>query len=190
MKSMGVASPETTEEKPSPRQGSATIQCNGTGGYEIVYGSWGGATCGTKDCVTAHESSHMADWQAKWPTGCTGQPKGYFPKGDPPDKPLMTVAQYKAFLKHSECKAHTVDLDCAMALPKTGACSKTVDHYIKLTKEQKSHWCGLSTAARIAIGVVGALIGGLLGGAIGGGLGAVLGAGAGAAAGGLLGGVF
>ena len=188
-KSLGVVSPDTAEEKPSPRQGSATIQCNGAGGFEIVYGGWGGATCGTKDCVTAHESSHMADWQAKWPNGCTGQARGYLPKGDPPDNPLMTAAQYKAFLKDSECNAHTADLNCAQALPKSGNCKKTVDDYIKLTEDQKRHWCGgLSTAARIAISLGGAGAGALLGSALGGGAGAALGAGAGAFLGGVVGG--
>ncbi len=188
-KALGVSPEEQDKEKPSPRQGSASIQCNGSGGYEIVYGGWAGATCGTKDCVTAHESSHMADWQTKWPTGCQGQPKGYLPKGDPPDSPLMTVAQYQAFLKDSECKAHTVDLACAEALPKPAGCEKTVDDYIKLTKEQKANWCpSLSRGAKVAIGLGGgALVGAGIGALAGGPLGAAIGAGVGALAGGIAG---
>lgn len=129
------------ESKPDPKNGSATIKCDGSGGYEILYGSYENATCGTKSCVTKHESSHMADWKAKWPNGCKNQPKGYLPKGDPPDEVLMTVAEYTAFLKQSECTAHTVDLDCANALPQPAACAQTVKDYIKLTSDQKKNWC-------------------------------------------------
>jgi hypothetical protein len=140
-KALDVLSEESEREKPSPMQGSASIQCDGSGGYEIVYGGWAGAKCGTKDCVTAHESSHMADWKAKWPKGCVGQAKGYLPKGDPPDDPLMTADEYNKFLKASECTAHTADLACAEALPKPKGCEKIVDDYIKLTREQKAKWC-------------------------------------------------
>jgi hypothetical protein len=129
------------DEKPNPYAGSATIKCDGKGGYEILLNGWSGASCGTKDCVIKHESSHMADWKAKWPTGCKDQPKGYLPKGDPPDSPLMTAAEYQAFLKDSECRAHTVDLNCAQALPKEGGCKKTVEDYVTLTTTQKATWC-------------------------------------------------
>jgi uncharacterized membrane protein len=127
----------------------------------------------------------MADWKAKWPKGCVGQAKGYVPKGDPPDDPLMTVAEYNKFLKASECKAHTADLACAEALPKPAACVKTVDDYIKLTRDQKAKWCpSLSTGAKVAIGAgggalagagVGALVGGPVGAAVGAGIGALVG---------------
>jgi hypothetical protein len=184
-KALGAVSEERGERKPSPRQGAASIQCDGAGGYEITYGGWAGTGCGTKSCVTAHESSHMADWQAKWPSGCQGQPKGYLPKGDPPDNPLMTASEYSAFLKASECKAHTADLACAEALPKPAGCEATVDDYIKLTREQKANWCpSLSRGAKIALGAgggalagagIGALAGGPIGAAIGAGIGALVG---------------
>jgi len=182
---------EEDERKPRPNQGgAATIQCNGSGGYEIVYNGWGGAACGTKDCVTAHESSHIADWQAKWPTGCTGQAKGYLPKGDAPDNPLMTVSEYKSFLKDSECRAHTVDLICAEALPKTPACKTTIDDYIKLTRNQKKEHCGMSRGAKVALGLGGgALAGAGIGFLAGGPVGAAIGAGIGALAG-LIGGAL
>lgn len=167
-KALRATSAETNEEKPSPRADGATIQCNGAGGYEIDYDGYSGATCGTKDCVTAHESSHMADWRAKWPAGCQGKPHGYLPKGDPPDNPLMSVAEYKAFLKESECKAHTADLDCAQALPKTGACKQTVEDYIDLTKQQKAEWCpGMPAWAKVLIGLgVAGAVGGIVAGAL------------------------
>ncbi|MFN2466986.1 MAG: hypothetical protein ABR521_02465, partial [Gaiellaceae bacterium] len=37
-KASGMLPEDTASEKPSPAQGSASIQCNGSGGYEIVYG--------------------------------------------------------------------------------------------------------------------------------------------------------
>ena len=181
-KAVGALPQDENQEKPRPTNGSATIQCNGSGDYEIVYGTWARATCGTKDCVTMHESSHMADWKGKWPTGCKGQPKGYLPKGDPPDSPLMTAGEYKAFLKESECTAHTVDLECAEALPQPAGCKKIVQDYIKLTKDQKAHWCPLlSRKAKVGLGLlagagIGALIGGFLGAAaVGAGVGALVG---------------
>lgn len=188
-KARGALPEDRDKAKPSPYQGSATIQCNGSGDYEIVYGNWASATCGTKDCVTMHESSHVADWKAKWPTGCKGRPKGYLPKGDPPDSPLMTAAEYGAFLKESECKAHTVDLACAEALPKQKGCDKTIDDYIKLTREQKANWCpGLSRGAKVGIGIGGgALVGAGIGFLAGGPLGAAIGAGVGALVGGIAG---
>ncbi len=190
-KSHGALPEDSDKAKPSPYQGSATIQCDGSGDFAIMYGTWATATCGTKDCVTMHEGSHMADWKAKWPTGCKGQPKGYLPKGDPPDSPLMTVAEYSAFLKESECKAHTVDLACAEALPRTKGCEKTIDDYIKLTREQKANWCpSLSRGAKVGIGIAGgALAGAGIGLLAGGPLGAAIGAGVGALVGGI-GGAF
>jgi hypothetical protein len=183
-----TAAREDQGRKPNPYSGSATIQCDGAGDYEIMYNGWAGATCGTKDCVTAHESSHIADWKRMWPTGCKGQPKGYLPKGDPPDSPLMTAAEYKDFLKKSECTAHTVDLAAAKALPKSAACTKTIDDYIKLTEDQKAEWCGSSKVGQVLGGAaVGAATGGLIGAAFGGLPGALIGGAIGAIAGGITG---
>lgn len=188
-KSLAAVLENSDQEKPPPRQGSASIQCDGSGGYEITYGGWAGTTCGTLACVKAHEGSHMADWRAKWPTGCVGKPQGYLPKGDPPDSPLMTASNYKEFLKQSECKAHTIDLACAEALPKTPACQTTIDNYIKLTQDQKANWCpSLSRGEKIAFGIGGGAAGGAgIGLLAGGPVGAAIGAGVGALAGGILG---
>lgn len=165
-KALGELGEEREQAKPPPMAGSATIKCDGKGGYEVLLNGWSGAKCGTKNCVIAHENSHKADWQAKWPDGCKNQPKGYLPKGDPPDKPLMTVAEYNAFLKKSECKAHTADLNCAKALPKPKGCKTTVDDYIKLTEKQRDNYCpkGHSTAAKVGIGLA---VGGLAGAVVG-----------------------
>ena len=190
LKSLTETPEEDDERKPRPSQGSATIQCDGSGGYEIVYNGWAGATCGTKACVTAHESSHIADWQAKWPTGCTGQAKGYLPKGDAPDNPLMSVSEYESFLKDSECKAHTVDLACAEALTRSPGCETTIDDYIELTRKQKKEHCGMSRGAKIGLGLIGgALAGAGIGFLAGGPVGAAIGAGIGLVAG-LIGGAL
>jgi hypothetical protein len=180
---------EDASERPRPESSSATIQCDGAGDYEIVYNGWAGATCGTKSCVTAHESQHIADWRAKWPTGCAGQPRGYLPSGRAPDSPTMTRSEYHQFLKNSECAAHTVDLACAQALPKAGACVKTVDDYIKLTEDQKADACGGGSKVGRALigGLAGAAAGGLIGGAFGGLAGALIGGAIGALAGGIIG---
>lgn len=188
-KALGVSPGRKSERKPSPTQGDATIQCDGSGSYEIVYNGWAGAACGTKTCVTAHEASHIADWRAKWPIGCQGQPKGYLPKGDPPDNPLMTEAEYDKFLKESECKAHTVDIQCAKGLPQPAACKETVKDYINLTEAQRKEWCpSLSGWEKALIGAgAGALAGAGIGALAGGPLGAAIGAGIGALVGGVTG---
>lgn len=186
-KARGMSPEGSDEEKPAPQQGSATIQCDGSGDYELVYNGWAGAACGTKDCVTVHESSHREDWKAKWPKGCVGQPRGYLPKGDPPDDPLMTAEEYKKFLKESECKAHTADLACAELLPKPAECKQTVEDYVKLTKDQKANWCPpMSRGAKIGLGILG---GGLAGAGIGGLIGGLPGAGIGFLVGALVGGI-
>ena len=184
-KAVGEIADDRGSAKPSPYNGSATIQCDGGGGYEIVYNSYATAQCGTKNCVGIHEGSHITDWQAKWPTGCQGQVRGYLPKGDPPhDNPLMTVAEYKAFLKDSECRAHTADLQCAESLNKIPGCEQIIDDYTELTRKQRKNWCGLSRGAKVLLGLgSGALVGAGIGALVGGGVGAAIGAGVGAIAG-------
>lgn len=176
----------TDEERPNPFQsGDATIQCDGSGGYRVLLNGFSGATCGTEKCVTAHENSHIVDWKSKWPSGCVGQPASYLPKGDPPDTPLLTVAEYNEFRRASECRAHTVDLQCAKALPQTGACAATVQSYIESTERERAKHCP-STLTNVLIGAgAGAAIGGVAGGLIGGPIGAAIGGGLGAVVGGI-----
>jgi len=133
---------DTNNLKPIPTNGAATIQCDGSGGWEINYGSYENAICGIKGCTAIHENSHISDWKAKWPTGCQGRAKGYLPKGDPPyDNPLMTVEEYNIFLKASECKAYTASLACSQSLPKTQGCETEVNGYIALSSQGKLTWC-------------------------------------------------
>jgi hypothetical protein len=121
-----------------PHAGSATIKCEG-GDYVVKLNDWAGKPCGISDCVTVHESSHIDDWRGRWPKGCkkadgTNQPDGYLPTGGD---------GYDAFLKKSECTAHTKDLDCAEAKLKSagGDCKTKLEAYVKLTKEQKAEYC-------------------------------------------------
>lgn len=124
----------TTSPAP-PHAGDATIVCDGAGGYRVDLGSWAGAPCGTEGCVRTHENQHIADWKGRWPDGCKGKPDGgQIPLGGP---------GYAAFLKASECRAHTVDLICANVLLQTatGDCKAKVQKYVDLTEQQRKHWC-------------------------------------------------
>jgi hypothetical protein len=132
----GEAKVENAQDRPAqPHAGAATIVCNGAGGYRVYLGSWATAPCGTVGCVTQHENQHIADWQHRWPEGCKGKADGgEIPLGGP---------GYDAFLKDSECKAHTVDLNCANDLAKTatGDCVGKVKAYADLTATQKANYC-------------------------------------------------
>lgn len=130
--------PRKTENFQRPRVGSATIVCEG-GDYVVKLNSWAGKPCGISNCVTVHESSHIVDWKARWPKGCkkadgTNQADGYLPLGGD---------GYDAFLKKSECTAHTKDLECAAEKLKgaTGDCKTKLESYIKLTENQKKSFC-------------------------------------------------
>ncbi len=121
-----------------PHAGSATIECE-SGDYVVKLNDWAGKPCGISGCVTVHESSHIDDWRSRWPKGCkkadgTNQADGYLPTGGD---------GYDAFLKTSECTAHTKDLDCAEAKLKsaTGDCKTKLESYVKLTKAQKAEYC-------------------------------------------------
>src|SRR6266851_1194072 len=103
--------------------GSATIVCDGKGGYRVALNDWAGAPCGTEGCVKKHEQQHIKDWKKRWPSGC--KPKADHADGS--DIPLGGEG-YDAFLNDSECKAHTVDLKCADTLVKSakGDCKAKV----------------------------------------------------------------
>jgi hypothetical protein len=135
-----ATSPATSREEKfeRPHEGSATIECAG-GDYVVKLNDWAGKPCGISDCVTVHESSHIDDWRGRWPTGCkkadgTNQADGYLPTGG---------AGYDAFLKKSECDAHTKDLDCAEKKLEsaTGKCKRKLKAYARLTRRQKAGFC-------------------------------------------------
>ena len=134
------AAPGKTQTDPAmlPHFVDATIVCQG-GDYVVKLNDWGGKPCGISDCVNVHESSHIDDWRGRWPNGCkkadgTNQADGYLPTGGD---------GYAAFLKTSECTAHTKDLDCAEAKLKaaTGDCKTKLEAYVKLTRDQKAGYC-------------------------------------------------
>jgi hypothetical protein len=129
---------DSDQQYERPHAGAATITCE-SGDYVVKLNSWAGKPCGISDCVTVHESSHITDWRGRWPTGCkkadgTNQPDGYLPTGGD---------GYAAFLKTSECTAHTKDLECAEAKAKaaTGDCKTKLDAYVTLTRNQKAGFC-------------------------------------------------
>jgi hypothetical protein len=126
--------PTSGPEAERPHFVDATIKCE-SGDYVVKLNDWGGKPCGISDCVTVHESSHITDWRARWPNGCkkadgSNQPDGYLPTGGD---------GYAAFLKTSECTAHTKDLECAEKKrdAATGDCKTKLDDYAKLTKAQR-----------------------------------------------------
>ncbi len=88
--------------------GSATIVCDGNGGYEPVLNDYATASCGIDQCITEHEQSHAGDWSQRYPDGCSGQPEG----AEVP----RTGADYDSFLGQSECRAYTAELACQQNL--------------------------------------------------------------------------
>ncbi len=146
----GLRPPQAVgEESKSSREGaldhlphakSATIVCDGSGGYRTDLGDWAGAPCGTEGCVTAHEQSHARDWLARWPKGCKNADDTNKPDGS---KIPLGGDGYPAFLKKSECDAHTVDVACAELLLKgaDATCKPKVQTYITDTKAEQAKFC-------------------------------------------------
>jgi hypothetical protein len=66
-----------------------------------------------RSCSQAHESSHMADWKARYGDNlCAGVPDGQLPVGGD---------GYAEFLRQSECKAYKVGKACRENLLKTAS---------------------------------------------------------------------
>ena len=132
---------ERFEDGVQPRQGAATIVCDGSGDYGVQLNSWAGAKCGIEDCVRRHEESHAADWRKRWPDGCknadgTPKPAGsQIPLGGP---------GYDAFLKKSECDAYTTEVPCeeAALAGATKECKPYVQGVLDDTKSQQKSYCG------------------------------------------------
>jgi len=119
-----------------PRDDSATIVCDGKGGYRVDLEGWAGAPCGLEACIRAHEESHMADWKGRWPDGCKDKADGaQIPLGGP---------GYDAFLKASECRAYTAELACNGRLldAAKGDCVKTITDHRKADLAEKKRYCG------------------------------------------------
>lgn len=116
--------------------GSATIVCDGSGGYRADLRGWSGAPCGIEGCVRRHELSHAADWKRRWPNGCKGKKDG--------DAIPLGGKGYAAFLKQSECTAYTVELRCirnVIAKNKDKGCRKTLKDHRDDTRRQRRSYC-------------------------------------------------
>ena len=119
-----------------PRADSATIVCDGKGGYRVDLQAWAGAPCGLETCIRAHEESHIADWKGRWPDGCKDKANGAkIPLGGP---------GYDDFLKASECRAYTAELACNGRLldAAKGDCVKTITDHRKADVAEQKQYCG------------------------------------------------
>jgi hypothetical protein len=121
-----------------PHDGSATIVCDGSGGYRVALNSWAGGACGIEGCVRRHEESHATDWRRRWPNGCKDKANGAdIPLGGP---------GYADFLKTSECTAYGVEESCIAPLLAAAArdhtpCEATLRSHLADTRTQKASFC-------------------------------------------------
>jgi hypothetical protein len=129
-----------------PYDKSATIACNGSGGYRPkLEGSWvekdPWAKCGLAECVRTHEESHASDWAKRFPDGCKNADGSFKPDGSavPTGGP-----GYDEFLKKSECDAHTVDVACEEKLLERSSeeCKPTVKTALDDDIRKKKEYCG------------------------------------------------
>lgn len=135
-----VSRPAISSVLQAPRQGDATIVCDGAGGYRADLRGWATAGCGIAGCVQRHEESHAADWRGRWPNGCrnpdgTNKPNGSsIPLGGP---------GYDAFLRRSECTAYTVEETCVTGLlgGASASCRPQLQSHLADTRAQKATYC-------------------------------------------------
>ena len=123
-----------------PHAGSATIVCDGRGGYRVDPGWAATATCGIGRCVTLHEQSHITDWKRRWPDGCKNADGTA--KADGATIPLGGPG-YAAFLKASECTAYGVEIPCEEGLlaGASDACKPTIQTVLDDSRRQKTSFC-------------------------------------------------
>ncbi|MGH2368306.1 MAG: eCIS core domain-containing protein, partial [Chloroflexota bacterium] len=124
-----------------PHQGSATIVCDGAGGYRVHLGWAATYGCGIAGCVRQHEESHIADWQGRWPNGCKNADGTAKPDGS---RVPTGGAGYDAFLRRSECTAYTGEVPCEETLlaGASAACRPRVQAVLNDTRRQKTAYCG------------------------------------------------
>jgi hypothetical protein len=127
-------------DRDGPHAGSATIVCNGSGGYRVDLGGWASAPCGIVGCIRQHEQSHISDWEGRFPQGCKNGDGT--PKADGTACPTGGDG-YDAFLKRSECTAYGVEQPCEEALvaSASGDCRSKVQNVLDDTKRQKTRFC-------------------------------------------------
>jgi hypothetical protein len=129
------------QREQAPHDDSATIVCDGSGGYRADLRGWAGAPCGIEGCVRGHEESHARDWLGRWPNGCKN-PDG----SNKPDGSMIPLGGdgYAAFLKASECTAYTFEEGCIQPLldAASGDCRTTLQAHQTDTQAQKGSYCG------------------------------------------------
>ncbi len=123
-----------------PHQGSATIECDGSGGYRVNLGWAATARCGIRDCVRRHEESHITDWRGRWPNGCRN--------ADGTNKPAGSQVPtggdgYDAFLRQSECRAYNIEVPCEEALLRNASedCRDYVRNILGDSRNQQRSYC-------------------------------------------------
>lgn len=124
----------------APHNGSATIVCNGSGGYRVSMGWAATATCGIGDCVRRHEESHITDWRRRYPDGCKNADGSNKPDGT---RVPTSGSGYDAFLRTSECTAYNVEIPCEEALLSAASteCRPVVQNVLSDSRRQKGVYC-------------------------------------------------
>ena len=126
------------------RRQSATIVCDGEGGYEPDLRGHSKATCRMDECVFYHEGIHSSDWLERWPNGCKTKKGNPRPKGAKiPLGEKEGEIPYADFLNASECSAWDVTRRCVEHhLPHAeGDCVKKLEAELKGAKAQIEHYC-------------------------------------------------
>ena len=116
--------------------GSATIVCDGNGGYEPVLNSYAGEHCGVEQCVVEHEQSHISDWEQRY--GLCNGPRGSGPQLGGPG--------YDGFLQQSECKAYGREMSCLEKAFQNASpeCRPYVQQHMEDTLEGRDNSCQAS----------------------------------------------
>ena len=132
--------PEAAPDDGLPHQGSATIVCDGSGGYRVSMGWAATATCGIGDCVRQHEQSHAADWRGRFPDGCRNADGSA--KADGTQVPTGGPG-YDAFLRQSECRAYGIEIPCEERLlaGATADCRPVVQDVLDDSRRQRTRFC-------------------------------------------------
>lgn len=106
------------------------IQCDGSGGYEIVVFETG---C-VEGCVREHEQVHLEDYTREHPNACRGYERGQWPSRG-------NVA-FDLLMQRSECKAWNITVSCLDELRECGSCPEAEQLYLESLGVRAIH-CGI-----------------------------------------------
>lgn len=126
-------SPVKVEEYGAEGKGSATVLCDGKGGYRVDLGMYGNMPCGIRDCTNKHEHSHIDDLKPH--DACKDIANGELPEVPNPDQ----------FRRASECKAsRDVEMPCLTrkARAREPGCAPVLDPMKKKVCNDIENWCG------------------------------------------------